>query len=99
MNLEQEFNKETGHNSYDTVNCHYTGHYVEWLESKLEAIKETSSKELKDDDIISFEEWKKVFLVKTEITDVYEFRGDFILKENLEIAYNKDVELAKSLVQ
>lgn len=38
MNLEQEFEKETGFEVYDKTNVKYNGAYVEWLESRIEQL-------------------------------------------------------------
>lgn len=38
MDLEQQFNKETGRKSYNTINCCYDGYYVEWLEERIKQL-------------------------------------------------------------
>lgn len=38
MDLEQEFEKETGFEVYDKTNVKYNGAYVEWLESRIEQL-------------------------------------------------------------
>lgn len=39
MDLEKEYNKETGLVSYDKINCEYNTRYVEWLEEKIEKLR------------------------------------------------------------
>lgn len=56
------------------------------------------STQLKSEDVISFEDWKKRFIVKTETNNVYELRGKFLTGEKLYFAYNKDIELYNSLI-
>ena len=56
------------------------------------------STQLKSVDVISFEEWKKRFLVKTETKNIYELRGNFLSSQTLYLAYSKDVELFNSLI-
>lgn len=74
-----------------------------WFAVSLDRINETinytrCSAQLKSVDVISFEDWKQKFVVKTETNNIYEFRGDFVLGEDLEFAYSKDVELYNSLI-
>lgn len=93
--LRVKFNKETG-----MYAVKHKKEYTHWLEQELvNNINYTRcSLQLKSIDVISFEEWKKRFVVKTETNNIYEFRGDFVLGEDLEFAYNKDVELYNSLI-
>ncbi len=79
--------------------------YLQALENAIEEIQTikninytSCSTQLKSLDVLNFEEWKQKFVVKTETNNVYEFRGDFVLGEDLEFAYNKDIELYNSLI-
>ena len=64
----------------------------------LEAINYTRcSTQLKSVDVISFEEWKKVFVVHIK-DDLFELRGSILSSEKLRFAYSKDVELYNSLI-
>ena len=97
--IRTEYCKENGYTYLGSDNPNIKK-YLNYLEEKLvKAINYSRcSTQLKSVDIISFDEWKKRFVVKTETNNVYEFRGDFVLGTDLEFAYNKDVELFNSLI-
>ena len=76
-----------------------TNRIMEFIRDEKEAINFIQcSTQLKSENVISFEDWKKRFVVKTETKDVYELRGNFISGETLMFAYSKDVELINSLI-
>jgi len=71
---------------------------TDFAKKEVEAISVTRcSTQLKSVDVISFEEWKKVFVVHVK-DNLFELRGSMLSSETLRFAYSKDIELYNSLI-
>lgn len=97
----KKFEEYTGQNkkeikSWKIGNCFdLIQKYADEQEEAINLI--TCSTQLKSEDMIDFEEWKKRFVVHVK-GNLFELRGSMLSSETLRFAYSKDIELYNSLI-